>query len=580
VRKAYAAVMSTARRARSFEPDSSSTVTMAAGQIAHQDHVAHSDRLAPAFSEVRPGVWTFVGNGLSNQTFVEGPDGVIAIDTGENIEEMANAIAHLRQHCSAPIVAVLLTHFHYVAGTKAVFEAEGHPVPVIGHERIAPNRQGAMGEVAPAYLRGVISQFGIFMPVDGPDGVVNVGLGRFWTDPKHAPFTPGFVAPTETFGDLPSTLDLAGLRIEVYPAPSDADDSVTYWFPELGLAVNNLVWPVLFNVFAIRGEVYRDPRVLIAGIDQLLGLAPEHLVATHGPPMSGRPEINQRVVRYRDSIQFLWDQSVRATNQGLLDADVGLAVQLPDWCDDDFITSEFYGVAEHHLRQIRTGLFGFFDGDEARLFPLPSAERASRLVAGFGGAAVVRQQMRDALDSDDLRWALELGSWLIRDPDAADGDRQLLALALRTVAARTPAANIRNWCITRARVLDGSLDFSSFYAHRVNRAAVLSAAPSMYIDLLRVTLDPTLVDGVDHHLAFEIDGTVVTGLWIRNSVAVVTNGSGADSCVATSLDTWATVVSGGSGLDALVASGEITITGDPDMTVRCLRAFDLLGLTV
>ena len=90
--QAYAEAMATPRRARSFEPDSSSTVTMTTGQVAHRDHVAHSDRLAPAFSEVRPGVWTFVGNGLSNQTFVEGPDGVIAIDTGENIEEMAKKL--------------------------------------------------------------------------------------------------------------------------------------------------------------------------------------------------------------------------------------------------------------------------------------------------------------------------------------------------------------------------------------------------------------------------------------------------------------------------------------------------------
>jgi len=28
-------------------------------------------------------------NGLSNQTFVEGPDGLIAIDTSESVEEMA-----------------------------------------------------------------------------------------------------------------------------------------------------------------------------------------------------------------------------------------------------------------------------------------------------------------------------------------------------------------------------------------------------------------------------------------------------------------------------------------------------------
>ena len=44
------------------------------------------------------------------------------------------------------------------------------------------------------------------------------------------------------------------------PAPSDADDSITIWFPELGVCVNNIVWPALFNIYAIRGEEYRDPQ--------------------------------------------------------------------------------------------------------------------------------------------------------------------------------------------------------------------------------------------------------------------------------------------------------------------------------
>ena len=48
----------------------------------------HSSRLLPKMYEVADGVWCLVGNGLSNQTFIRGPEGVIAIDTGESVEEM------------------------------------------------------------------------------------------------------------------------------------------------------------------------------------------------------------------------------------------------------------------------------------------------------------------------------------------------------------------------------------------------------------------------------------------------------------------------------------------------------------
>ena len=109
-----------ARRNRSFEPNGSRTLTLPTGQVAHELHVAQSKRLERSFSEVRPGVWCFVGNGLSNQSFIDAPEGIIAIDTGESIEEMNEAIAELRKVSQRPIVAVMYTHFHYVDGTKAV----------------------------------------------------------------------------------------------------------------------------------------------------------------------------------------------------------------------------------------------------------------------------------------------------------------------------------------------------------------------------------------------------------------------------------------------------------------------------
>ena len=119
----------------------------------------------------------------------------------------------------------------------------------------------------------------------------------------NAPSTPGHVPATEHLpGD--SSVTVAGLEMEVKYAPSDADDSVTLWFPELSVAVHNLVWPALFNIFAIRGEEYRNPQLLVQGIDHLRSLKADYLIATHGPPMQGAQDIYRRVTAYRDSIQF------------------------------------------------------------------------------------------------------------------------------------------------------------------------------------------------------------------------------------------------------------------------------------
>ena len=381
---------------RSFEPDDRRTVTDTRGQRAHATHVAQSERLARRFYEVGGDAWTLVGNGLSNQSFVRGPEGIVAIDTGESIEEMRAAIAELRTVTDEP-------HFHYVSGTQAVLdevaatrgEAAAAALPIWGHAGIDANRSRAAGEIGTTYSRGLVEQFAIVMPTEGEDGTVNVGLGLAWHNAEHAPFTQGYLAPTHTF-DADTHLRIAGLDVEVTLAPSDADDSVTYWFPALGLAVHNLVWPVLFNVYAIRGEEYRDPRVLLTGIDHLRSLGAEHLIATHGPPLSG-PEVGPRVTRARDAIQFLRDQTVRHTNRGATGPELAHLVVLPESFDDDHLTAQLYGVVEHHARQIRSGLFGFFDGDPAQLFPLAPTERSARMIDAMGGVDAVRDRAGAAL---------------------------------------------------------------------------------------------------------------------------------------------------------------------------------------
>ena len=567
---------------RSFEPDASRTTVDARGQVAHEVHIAHSTVLERRFYEVRLGVWCLVGNGLSNQTFIDAPDGIIAIDTGESTQEMAAALAELRAVTDRPIVAVLYTHFHYVSGTAAIVaEAPEHTLPIYGHERIAFNLRRAGAEIGPTYGRGIAEQFAVTMPADGPDGVVNVGLGFYYRNPAHAPFTPGHLPVTHPFSGA-CTLQVAGLTIEVQPAPSDADDSVTYWFADLGVAVNNLVWPTLFNIFAIRGEEYRDPRVMLAGLDHLLALGAEHLVATHGPPISGAASIAQRVTGYRDSIQFLWDQTVRLANRGYSSVDIAHRVRLPEQCDLDYLTREHYGVAEHHVRQIRSGLFGFFDGDPANLFPLEPVEHATRMIAGFGGRAEVRRQADAAIAIDDLRWAIELASWLVRDADddteAAAADRRRLAQALRLVAQRTTAANIRNWCLTRALELDGTIDNSRLSRHRFSARQLMAAPIAESIRVLRVLVDPEAAEGIGAHLAWHFTDGTAAGLHIRNCVAVPTDGAGAATTLACDPATWAAIMAGNVTLSAAIADGSVRITGHQAAAVRALACFDVEGL--
>jgi len=454
---------------------------------------------------------------------------------------------------------------------------------IIGHERIASNLSRSATEIAPTYSRGLVEQFAVSLDGDGPDGLVNVGLGRSYRFAEHAPHTIGHVPATVTFGDE-SVFQVAGLEVMARPAPSDADDSVTFWFPELSLAVHNLVWPALFNVFAIRGESYRDPRVLIDGLDHLVGLGAEHLAATHGPPMSGAAEITTRVTRYRDAIQFLWDQTVRWTNRGLSGPDLAERIQLPEVFSDDWLLQQHYGVAEHHVQQIRSGLFGFFDGDPQRLLPHAERERAERFVAAMGGLDAVRAIIEGATE-DDPRWALELAGLVAHHPDADDGDRQRLAAVLRVVARRTTSANLRNWCLTRARDADGTRSLERNRVHRFRPRQVASWSTSDLVGVLRVLLVPERAEGLDARLGVELDGERV-GLHVRNAIACPTDGAGASVVVRCARSTWVDLLCCSTSLDEVIASGALAIDPDTDantdtdvdMVRRVLGVFDLESL--
>ena len=563
---------------RSFDVTDVNVVTTAGGQRVHAGHAAQSDVIRSEFYEIRGGVWCFVGNGLSNQTFIDAPEGIIAVDTGESIEEMRAALHRLREITDAPIAAVIYTHFHYVEGTKAILEEGNHatPLPIYGHEKIAFNKARTLGEISPAYSRGLVEQFAIVMPMEGPDATVNVGLGFFYKNPAHAPFTPGHIPVTEELGEAGS-LTIAGLPVQYKYSPSDSDDSINFYFPTIGTCIHNSVWPVLFNVFAIRGEEYRDPRVLIPGIDNIIKWSPEYLVATHGPALVGKDNIREKATRYRDSIQFLWDQTVRGINKGWTADEVAARVVLPSLYDVDYLTSERYGVGEHHVRQIFMGLRGWFDGNEEKLFPDAPESRYPKLIAGFGGRDIVRGQIADALAANDVRWATEMATWLVRSEGATSDDRGLLASCLRVIAERTPAANIRNWAITRARHLDGSFPMDRFMQHGFNAKFIGDVSAVSLVHTLRVLLDPSAVDGINHHIAFVI-GDETAGLHVRNAVAVPTDGWGATTVVRMSRETFVTMLTGRTAWSAEVAAGAIAVSGDEAVVNQVRRAIENKGV--
>ena len=174
------------------------------------------------------------------------------------------------------------------------------------------------------------------------------------------------------------------------------------------------------------------------------------------------------------------------------------------------------------------------------------------MIEGFGGKNKVREIIDNSLKEEDFRWAIELSSWLVRSElnnqgtaDAGEPeDRKRLATSLRGVAYSTSAANIRNWCITRALELDESLNLSRFRRHRFNKKDLSRRSPADSLSLLRVLLIPEKADGLD--LTIKINFNKVENVFysLRNSVAVVCQETKPNLSISVNEDCWFDILSG------------------------------------
>ena len=276
---------------------------------------------------------------------------------------------------------------------------------------------------------------------------------------------------------------------------------------------------------------------------------------------------------------------MRCANKGLTLNEAISKIKLPTHFQEHYTTQQLYGVVEHHVRQIYSGLFGWFDEDEANLFPVPSPERSLRLIKGFGGIEKVRAIIDSSLEKEDFRWAIELSSWLVRSNLNAQGiadageleDRKRLASALRGVAYTTSAANIRNWCITRALELDESLNLSRFRKHRFNKRELARRTPMDSLKLLRVLLIPEKADAYAQTLEFKFSDDENIFYTIRNSVAVIDKHHEGNLSLSLSSDAWYDLLSMKKTLSEAEAEALVEMS-DTEEVRKFFSCFDLESL--
>ncbi len=244
--------------------------------------------------------------------------------------------------------------------------------------------------------------------------------------------------------------------------PSEADDEIVAWFPELKIlhAAEVIQGESFPNLHTIRGTKYRDPERWFKGIDILRQFPAESVIFSHGRPVIGKEAVAEVLTSYRDGIQYVFDQTIRYMNQGYLPDELIQAVTLPiDLAKHPFL-GDFYGGVKHSVRQIYGGQLGWFKGDPTFLDPLSNIEASKRYVALIGGRDKVFSIAKQATKQGDHQWSAELLTHIIRLNTKDMKARTLKAKNLREIGFTLTNNNWRNWYMTSALELEGKLDYS------------------------------------------------------------------------------------------------------------------------
>lgn len=528
--------------------------------------------------KVGPKIHTITGYGLSNYTFIEGEEGLILIDTGLNAGSGLEILKMKEAFSDKPISAIIYTHHHYTAGSRAIVSSfPERSIPIYGHPDIDKNLLGLFSFTAAGSFRRGNLQFGHSLPDKGPDAEYGIPEPEFEDASLNAR---GHMPVSHPVKDGEEVI-IDGVKVIFHHAIADTEDSLIIQFPELDAIVHNTaVMPFLFPMYTLRGDYYRSPPEMLASIDKLRSLKPEYLIGCHGNPIIGREEAYKFATVHRDALAFIFQQTVQGINRGLGPDEIARRVKLPEAFSKTPELYTAYVDVEHMVRGIYRGIIGWWANDPAELHPPEASELAQEIVDGFGGENAILDRAQSAHDGGRYNLAASLATYVLDHDPGHTRARQVKADALRKMAYATPTGiQTRNFMLAEALRLEGKIDVDSklgLAPSILTAEMVAQLPPETFLQSLTHTIDAE--SAADLILTVKIDLTDIDrsfALFIRNGANEFKSIKTENYDIKLSLDIagWAKIAAGEKSLKASIDEGSATLSGDAKHKEAFLRAY-------
>ena len=355
--------------------------------------------------------FVFMARGVGNVFLIRTAEGNIIYDTGvtwqsELQRDLLLAIGHEKT------THVIVSHAHgdHNGGLDAWKQALGEGAELIAHERYEYTNKiygdtdeylwrVRTGTLYPSHTPGQVMTFRSYEPTR----VVDVHEDYFF--------------------------EVGGVRFQVIAAENSAEgeDALLLWLPDHEIVLTGdfygCLYPMVPNLYTVRGEKTRDPIGYVRALDRLIDLEPAVILPAHFDPIEGKAYLRKSLQVMRDGVQYVYDETLAGMNAGKTVYELMETIELPPALE----ISQGHGKVSWNVRAIWEFLAGwFYYEDVADLYTVPATAIYSDLVELVGGTGPVVERAQSHFDSGEGLKALRL-----LDVAKAAGPEGTAALRLR-----------------------------------------------------------------------------------------------------------------------------------------------------